>query len=46
MNGVLSILSFPKTRWYVLACRVVCYVLRTAKQVAANIPDKGLSSFR
>ena len=39
MNGVLSIISCPKTIWTGVVCNVIWYVLRTVKAVADNIPD-------
>ena len=34
-------MSLPKTSWPGMDCKVVCYVLRTTKCVADNIPDYG-----
>ena len=46
IDGVLIILSRTNISWSGVACRVVCYVLHTAKAVASNIPNQGLYSSR
>ena len=46
MNGVFNIMSCPKTSCSGGSCRVVWYVLRAAKAVAANISDQGSSFSR
>ena len=44
LNEVFNIMSRPKTNWPGVDYSVVWYVLRTAKDVAANISDQGSSS--
>ena len=46
MDGVFNIMSLPNTIWIGVACRVVWYVLRNAKDVAASIPDQGSSLYK
>ena len=46
MNGVFNIMKRHKASWIDVDFRIVWYMLRTAKVVAANIPDQGLSSSR
>ena len=40
MNGVFDIMSQTDTSWSGVACGVVLYITRTAKAVAARIPDQ------
>ena len=46
MNGVFNIMRRLQNSWPGVACIVLWYVLRTAKDVAANIPDQGSSFSR